>query len=193
MKIERVEFEVLGEIITKARPRARVVNGKFAQIYTPKTTAVYENLVKLSYHDQVGNKHFGEEPLVVTIEAFFTCPEALKKYQDNFIELKCVNHKDLDNIAKTILDALNGIAYKDDKQVCELVVKKSYSKTGYDYVQVSIMNVGGSLEDAKSDYNFQKLIDKRNALMSIARPTKAQKDRLEKINKELDDYKNLPF
>lgn len=188
-KEEKVSFQIIGEIVTKARPRARVVNGKYAQIYTPHATIVYENLVKLSYNDQVG-KYYGEEPLSVTIEAFFTCPETLKKYQDN---LKCINHKDLDNIAKTILDALNGIAYKDDKQVCELVVKKSYSATGCDYARVSIMNLEGSLEDAKSEYNYQKLMRKKNDLMSKGFLSKSQKELLEKINKELDNYKSLPF
>ena len=31
---------------------------------------------------------------------------------------------DVDNIAKAVLDALNGIAYDDDSQVVELTVKK---------------------------------------------------------------------
>jgi Holliday junction resolvase RusA-like endonuclease len=34
---------------------------------------------------------------------------------------------DADNLAKSILDALNGIAYYDDSQVCELLVRKYYS------------------------------------------------------------------
>ena len=33
-------------------------------------------------------------------------------------------HRDIDNILKPILDALNGIAYFDDSQVSELFVKK---------------------------------------------------------------------
>ena len=33
---------------------------------------------------------------------------------------------DCDNLCKTILDALNGIAYDDDKQVCRLYVEKPY-------------------------------------------------------------------
>jgi Holliday junction resolvase RusA-like endonuclease len=34
---------------------------------------------------------------------------------------------DLDNVAKAILDACNGIAYVDDKQVARLTVSKAYS------------------------------------------------------------------
>lgn len=36
---------------------------------------------------------------------------------------------DTDNIAKSILDSLNGIAYKDDKQVVKLTVEKRYDET----------------------------------------------------------------
>ena len=35
--------------------------------------------------------------------------------------------KVLDNIAKAILDSLNGIAYKDDSQIVSMVVSKKYS------------------------------------------------------------------
>jgi len=35
---------------------------------------------------------------------------------------------DTDNIAKSILDSLNGIAYKDDKQVVRLKVDKYYAE-----------------------------------------------------------------
>ena len=33
---------------------------------------------------------------------------------------------DADNIAKAILDSLNGLAYKDDNQIVDLSVKKEY-------------------------------------------------------------------
>jgi Holliday junction resolvase RusA-like endonuclease len=35
---------------------------------------------------------------------------------------------DLDNIAKTVLDALNGVCYEDDAQVVILSVTKCYSR-----------------------------------------------------------------
>ena len=38
---------------------------------------------------------------------------------------------DADNIAKIIMDALNGVAYEDDRQVVELIVRKFFSDTAY--------------------------------------------------------------
>ena len=34
---------------------------------------------------------------------------------------------DLDNIAKIVLDSLNGLAYKDDRQVVSLKIEKHYA------------------------------------------------------------------
>lgn len=42
-------------------------------------------------------------------------------------------HKpDADNVAKAVLDALNGLAYEDDSQVQELVIIKKYAPAGVD-------------------------------------------------------------
>jgi Holliday junction resolvase RusA-like endonuclease len=41
---------------------------------------------------------------------------------------RCNTKADLDNIAKVCLDALNGVAYPDDKQISSLVVCKNWAK-----------------------------------------------------------------
>lgn len=185
------KFTVINEIKTKERPRARVVNGKFAQIYTPKTTASYENLIKTIYQNSGGN-YFGNIPLSVEIKAFFAPSKEQQKYI--IYGLKCINHKDLDNIAKTILDALNGIAYKDDKQVCDLSVSKHFSLTGQDYIEVSIQGLEcGSLEKAKEEMHYYKLLDKKNELEKKIKLNSNEKKRLEEIKKELEKFLDLPF
>lgn len=44
---------------------------------------------------------------------------------------------DCDNIAKIICDALNGVAYKDDKQIVQLLVSKVYSVEPFVLVTIS--------------------------------------------------------
>lgn len=44
---------------------------------------------------------------------------------------------DTDNIAKSILDSLNGIAYLDDKQVTDLRIRKQYSEVAGASVWIS--------------------------------------------------------
>ncbi|MTP71304.1 RusA family crossover junction endodeoxyribonuclease, partial [Turicibacter sanguinis] len=44
---------------------------------------------------------------------------------------------DNDNIAKSVLDALNGLAYVDDKQIVELKVRKYYGAEPYVHVKLT--------------------------------------------------------
>lgn len=121
------EFKIPGKIQAKQRPR--FVNGR---VYTPGQTVNYENLVKLCYSDYAmlhGWKPI-EGAVRAEIEVFMPIPKSDSKKNkalklDGAIRptIKC----DCDNAAKSILDSLNGIAYKDDSQVVELLVKKFYS------------------------------------------------------------------
>jgi Holliday junction resolvase RusA-like endonuclease len=43
---------------------------------------------------------------------------------------------DLDNIAKTICDSLNKVAYHDDSQIVDLTITKKYAE--YNYTQITI-------------------------------------------------------
>ena len=38
---------------------------------------------------------------------------------------------DLDNLIKSVLDALNGVAYKDDCQIVTMLSRKNYAEAPY--------------------------------------------------------------
>ena len=47
---------------------------------------------------------------------------------------------DIDNVLKAVMDALNGVAYEDDKQVVEVICRKWYSQsTGF--LKISVREV----------------------------------------------------
>lgn len=46
---------------------------------------------------------------------------------------------DIDNIVKVVLDALNGLAYKDDTQVVRVLAQKSYYYQSYVEVQIKTL------------------------------------------------------
>ena len=131
-------FFIAGEVQAKQRPK---FNGRFA--YTPKETVSYENLVKLQYQAQCGNYRYPDDvPLIVAIFVHIEPPQSAS----NIKKTRMLNQAeyplkkpDVDNVAKIILDALNGIAYRDDKQVVTLLVKKSYA--GESGVGVTISEV----------------------------------------------------
>lgn len=115
-----------GKIQAKQRPR---FNGKFA--YTPKETVSYENWIKTCYLQKYANEKPIDTAVKVIINAFFEIPKSTskkKKVQMMENEILPTIKPDTDNIAKIVLDALNGLAFDDDKQVVDLQVKKWYNE-----------------------------------------------------------------
>lgn len=132
-------FEIIGEPQGKGRPRFST-RGGFVKTYTPKKTASYENFVKVCYLNKYkGQKLDGE--IIAEIIAYFPIPKSFsKKKRSEAIEgkIRPTKKPDTDNIAKTILDSMNGIAFEDDKQVVALLVKKLYGEEAK--VVVSLKN-----------------------------------------------------
>lgn len=122
----KVSFVVEGEPKAKARHRTN----KTGHTYTPDTTVNYENWVKLSYRIANKDKHL-EGEIRASIHAYFTIPKSAvkgKRLAMKHNTVRPTKRPDVDNLAKSILDALNGIAYKDDSQVVDLVVQKFWSE-----------------------------------------------------------------
>ncbi len=120
-------FIVPGEPKGKQRPRV-TMRGGYATTYTPKETVSYENLVKMCYIRQCGREML-EGPVSATISAYYSIPQSVSKKKHRQMltgEIKNIKKPDCDNLAKIVLDSLNGIAYHDDSQVCELSVQKLY-------------------------------------------------------------------
>lgn len=112
------EYSQIFTVRPKSKQRPRMSRKGYA--YTPKQTVAFERLIAGLYKGPM----FAEDtPLKVTLE-----------FMDKTIELRIREMPkkpqsklkgDIDNYAKSILDALNGVAYKDDKQVVILNLEKS--------------------------------------------------------------------
>lgn len=120
----KVEFIVPGEPQGKARHRMT----KKGHAFTPARTVAYEGWIRDNYVDQVGRVEL-QGPLRATIRASFGIPKSKSKSASLDMlagEIMPIKKPDADNIAKVILDSLNGMAYKDDTQIIELLVIKEY-------------------------------------------------------------------
>ena len=120
------QFTVPGTPVAKGRPRVTKWGA-----YTPEKTVNYENLVQFSYIE----KYKDTDPLegYLKIEMYFFMPileSTSKKRKKLMVERKILPDKkpDLDNMMKSIADSLNGIAYKDDKQILEAHIYKFYAE-----------------------------------------------------------------
>ena len=126
----KVSFTVLGEPQGKGRPRFSRATGR---TYTPDKTAAYENLVKLEYESQCRGQRFADgEMLDRRIFAYYGIPQsASKKRKALMLDgiIRPTKKPDMDNVVKVIADSLNNVAYKDDTQIVDAMVRKFYSDT----------------------------------------------------------------
>ena len=126
---KEVNFSVPGKPFGKQRPKF-VRQGQFARAYTPKKTVSYENHVKNSYIE-TSNREYLEGPISADLIGVFPIPKSTtKKKRKEMLEgtiLPAVKPY-CDNIGKSVLDALNGLAYSDDSHICKLFVDKIYGE-----------------------------------------------------------------
>lgn len=125
-----IEFTVDGTAVPKQRPR---MGGRRA--YTPKKTKDYECRVRQAFSDAYhGDIPVYKEnvPVRAVIEVIQGVPQSWsKKKREAALVGKLAptsRNGDLDNIAKSILDALNECVYHDDCQVTTLVISKRYGE-----------------------------------------------------------------
>lgn len=124
-----VNFIIVGEPKGKGRPRFHRIKNHVAT-YTPEETLNYEAYIKMSYLNVAKRTKLNGQ-IEAHIKGVFPIPKSTSKKQRALMLSGEVMHTkkiDCDNLAKTILDALNGIAYDDDKQVCRLIVEKVYGE-----------------------------------------------------------------
>lgn len=132
----KYEFEVIGDIKGKARPR---VNTYTCKAYTPTNTKDYELLVKQYFKIKYPRFVPLENRLAVKIIATFKVPKTTTKKDREQIEKGLISptkKPDIDNIVKIILDALNQMAFKDDTQITKLEVEKVYGEEEKVYVAI---------------------------------------------------------
>lgn len=118
-------FIIFGQPVAKGRPKVT----KWGT-YTPEKTVNYENLVKMSYIEAYKNEKLLEGDLEVTINFYFSMPKSTsKKMKERMLNHEIMHNKrpDIDNCIKSITDALNKIAYKDDNQIVKIKASKYYS------------------------------------------------------------------
>ncbi len=100
------KFTVEGKPQPKERPR----KNKHGGFYTPQKTQRYESIVgwtaRSVYKGEPSDKAFK-----VVLNIYFKLPQKTKHRELDY----CMKNVDVDNVSKSVLDALNGIVWLDDK------------------------------------------------------------------------------
>ena len=119
-------FNIDGKPIGKSRPRFT----KFGRAYTPKQTKDYELYIKTIAQMAMkrANLTITDNKVRVSLHMCYPIPPSWsKRAKQDAVEGKVTPKvNDIDNVAKAVLDALNTVVYKDDRQVYYLQAEKTY-------------------------------------------------------------------
>lgn len=114
--------------VPKGRPRFSKVGG-FMRSYTPKKTSDYETEVR-TQAQAVMTREPLETPLAVYLYFRLPIPGSYsKKRQEACLKglERPTKKPDIDNLAKSVLDGINGVIWRDDSQIVSLHITKVYS------------------------------------------------------------------
>jgi len=124
-----ITFTVDGPPVAKGRPRATTIRG-MARLYTPSKTRAYEDAIRIAAAMAMGSRLPFEGEVSVTVTAAVAIPASYsRKKRQNAAAgiIRPTTRPDADNYAKAALDACNGILFRDDAQVTDLIVRKRFA------------------------------------------------------------------
>ena len=121
----RISITVPGEPVAKARPRFT----KNGHVYTPKKTAVYEQVIGLHARAAMKGHKILTGPIRLSVTAFFSIPKSWTLSQKAKAMSGALRHTekpDGDNVLKSVKDGMNSIVYADDSQIDDSHIVKRY-------------------------------------------------------------------
>jgi Holliday junction resolvase RusA-like endonuclease len=126
-----LQFTIPGPPVGKGRPRFSTQGGT-PRSYTPAVTREYEALIAARAAEAMHGNAPLQTQLTVYIYAAMGIPLSWSKAKRQAALEGDIYpaRPDVDNIAKTVLDGMNGVVYADDAQVTYLKVTKKYAEEG---------------------------------------------------------------
>lgn len=113
----------------QSRPRF-TARGRYVHAYENKKITMYKRMVAATYQSYFGAVKPTEKAIAVDVVFYRPVQKSISKIErqrrltgESLPAIK----PDIDNYVKAILDALNGVAFRDDKQIISLNAKKLYS------------------------------------------------------------------
>lgn len=143
-KVLRQETIYTDFIAIKPVPKERARNN----FHTPARTREFETFIGLRAAKVMSSLNRKMCIAPVKVELAFHVPYP-KKFNDAYRFLSSDGliyplKGDIDNLAKSVLDGMNNVVYKDDKQVAHLDVRRSYEMAQGVYIKVTKIGLSKS-------------------------------------------------
>lgn len=135
-----VTFTVPGDPVPQPRPRVSTV-GAFGRAYVPKSHPIHEFRARVAAAAQAAGLTKTASSVVVTIEATFGRPRSHYLKAGVKASAPELPRPDCDNLAKSVLDALQDVM-GDDTRVARLAIQKAWDREGSTTVTIATGLVG---------------------------------------------------
>lgn len=146
-----IAFTVYGAPVAQPRQRHSLIKMKsgheFIHNYTPKRDPVnqWKSDVKMAALIAI-RENFPElgsglwdGPIWLIADFYLPRPEKYNRKKDPDGPISCIVKPDTDNLIKAVKDALSGVVWVDDKQVCEERIRKCFhEKDGRPRAEITI-------------------------------------------------------
>lgn len=138
-----ISFTVLGVPVAQPRQRVRVamIHGQQVAVnYTPTDSPVNSWKAQVKQEAvKVMPKKPWTGPVYLMAEFFLPRPANRSRKKDPEEAIWHCGSKDIDNLFKSLTDALTGLIYRDDRQICQALISKYYhEKSGRPRVEIRI-------------------------------------------------------
>lgn len=108
-------------------------------VYTPNKTKDYELLVQQSFRLKYPRAEEIKGRVGIDIIAYIKIPKNTSKKKTELMlanEISPTQKPDIDNIAKSLLDAMNKLVFHDDNEVSKISVEKRFALEDKTYIRV---------------------------------------------------------
>lgn len=125
-----LDFIVYGAPHGKGRPRVGRV-GAGVRMFTPAKTVAYEGLVAHAGGVAMAGRDLLDGPVELRLLIDCQVPASWskkKRAQALACEILPTTKPDVDNVIKAIGDGLNGVVWRDDVQITDIITRKRYAE-----------------------------------------------------------------
>lgn len=124
-----ISFAIPGEPNANRRPRARRV-GAFVRVHQDPRDLSWKGCAQVLMQAAMAGRPPLDVPCELHIRAIWECPASLRRKREPRPADWHPCAKDADNVAKSVMDAGNGVLWTDDHLIVRLTVEKRRAPQG---------------------------------------------------------------
>jgi Holliday junction resolvase RusA-like endonuclease len=142
-----IKITIPGEAVPQGRPRFST-RGGFPRAYDPAKSREFKSYVRLLAAQAMNGAPPIEGAVSLVVVIYRAIPKSFSKRKRHLAlegEVLPVTKSDLDNVVKSLTDAITGVIFRDDAQIVDLHACKLYDNTPRTEIQIAEVNFNAEM------------------------------------------------